>query len=141
MLKVKELFPDAFKDYNWPDVSYNDIINSFGYEVLLEVEDDDYQGDTRVLLKDGDKYGYLIFGWGSCSGCDALQGCGTTQELQDIYDNLLSGIKWKDSKQELYDYIKNKDWELEWSWHEEETKEFIDKALKLLSEESNATRG
>lgn len=42
---------------------YNPIVNHFG-NVVVRVDDDDYQGNTRVLYKNGDIYGLLLFGWG-----------------------------------------------------------------------------
>jgi hypothetical protein len=49
---------------------YDPLLESFGYEILLKIDDDDYQGDSRLLFKDGKQYGLLIFGWGSCSAGD-----------------------------------------------------------------------
>jgi hypothetical protein len=108
---------------------YTPIIKSFG-EVLIQVDDDDHEGDTRILYKSKDKYSYLIFGWGSCSGCDALQNCSTFEEIDELIERLRNNIKWFDTLEELQDYFRNKDWELEYSYYEEKTKEFIEKVLK-----------
>ena len=51
--------------------TYRDLIASMGVENLLQVDDNDYQGDSRILVRDYHRYGLLLFGWGSCSGCDA----------------------------------------------------------------------
>ena len=44
-------------------------------------------------------------------------------------DGIESDIKWFDSLGELKQYFKDKDWKLEFSWHADETKEFIDKVI------------
>ena len=47
---------------------YQPLLESFEYDILLQIDDNDYQGDSRLLFKDGDRFGILTFGWGSCSG-------------------------------------------------------------------------
>lgn len=120
-------------EYGYYSGSYSTLINSFEVEVLLEVSDGDYQGDTRYLLRDGDRYGFLVFGWGSCSGCDALQACDNIEEAQELRDQLWRGVRWEDSREALAKYFNEKDWDLEWHWHADEMKEFITKAKELLN--------
>jgi len=103
--------------------SYDQIIARFG-DVVIKVEDDDYQGDTRVLYrhwhwKDGrdvQRIGYLRFGWGSCSGCDALQACTSEEEVEDLINELRSSIKWFDSKEEALEFFENHDWKGDYSY-------------------------
>ena len=98
------------------------------------MDDDDYQGDSRVLFRDGERYGVLIFGWGSCSGCDALQACDTYEEVDDLRHQLEGEIVWG-TREETLAYIKGKDWAGTFIWHADETKEFLDEAVKLLEED------
>ena len=72
MVDAKKLYPDFEKYYSEGD--YDPMVNAFG-NVVVRVDDDDYQGDTRVLYNNDGKIGYLVFGWGSCCCCDALQSC------------------------------------------------------------------
>ena len=102
-------------------------------EIVLQVDDNDYQGDTRVLYKDGDRYGHLCFGWGSCSGCDALQACDNLQEVQKLFESLVTQVKWFDSKTDALAWFKGHDWEGDYSWHTEEQKEYLQKAITILS--------
>lgn len=111
--------------------SYDDLIESLGHEVILKVEDNDYQGDTRVLLRDGQRYGVLIFGWGSCSGCDALESAGSNHaEVTELRDGMVRDIHWEDSREAMHRYLSTKDWGLEYAWHSAETQEFVAKALE-----------
>ena len=126
---------ELYKEENdcWFHISdYQPMIDAFG-KVAVQVDDYDYQGDTRVLYDNDGSIGILIFGWGSCSGCDALQACTTMEEVQELCDGLQDSIKWFDSREEALAYVTEKDWKLEWCWHSEETKEFIQEVTDYLS--------
>lgn len=134
MKNAKELYPEYWKDEQergsfYGPGDYQPIINEIG-NVLIQVDDNDYQGDSRVLYEKDGKYGFLIFGWGSCSGCDSLQACQNTKGIQELIDGLVNDVKWFDSLSDLQKYFSEKDWELEYSWHAEETKDFIAKVLE-----------
>jgi hypothetical protein len=96
---VRELYPDearreAERGSFYGPGDYEPLIESLGNVVLMK-EDDDYQGDSHVLYK-GHRgtWGYLNFGWGSCSGCDALQACMSMAEIEELRDSLLNNIRW-----------------------------------------------
>lgn len=108
--------------------SYGPMLDEFG-QILLQVDDGDYQGDSRVMYYKGGQFGYLIFGWGSCSGCDRLQGCSDIVEVQNLMDELDNDIQWFASLDEIKHHFKTKDWELDHAWHAEETKDFIEQVL------------
>lgn len=132
MIDIKEVYPDA-ADYHFFGVSdYQPMIDSFGYEMPIIVHDDDYQGDSRYLFQDGTRYGVLIFGWGSCSGCDALQACDGYEEVDELRNDLFNSIIWFDSKNDCLDYFNNHDWEGDYGWHNKETREFINAAREFL---------
>lgn len=136
MRTAKELYPELDKaelEYFYGPYDYQPIIDAIG-NVLIQVDDNDYQGDSRILYEIDGKYGFLIFGWGSCSGCDALQACNTMGDIQQLIDSMVCDVKWFDSLQELQQYFRDKDWELEWSYHQEETQEFINKVLDYNAE-------
>lgn len=99
--------------------SYDELIDSFEVEVLVRVDDDDYQGDTRLLVRDGGRYGLITFGWGSCSGCDALEAAGANLvEVTELRDQIWSQAHWEDSADLMLAYIYGKDWSLDYSHHE-----------------------
>jgi len=134
MKAIKDAYPDLEEEFGWGGPGdYGPLLESFEYEILLQVDDGDYQGDSRLLLRDGNRYGLLVFGWGSCSGCDALQACSSIKDIEELRDGLHGDIIWKDSREEMLEFVKNRDWEAQYSWHAEETKEFVEKALDLLA--------
>lgn len=132
MRPIREVYPDCVHgDYFWGTADYGPLLESFGYEILLRVDDHDYQGDSRVIFKDGNDYGLLIFGWGSCSGCDALQACDSYEEIDELRREMHSYIKWYTATA-LLDHLKTHDWEGDFCWNARETREFVDQAIRLL---------
>lgn len=125
MKKAKEIYEND--GFSWYD--YQPMLDEFG-EILIQVDDEGYQGDSFLIYKNDNKYGFLTFGWGSCSGCDALQACDTIDEVQELMDNLYNCIIWFDSLQELKNYISNDaSEELKWYYHADIFKEFKEKVL------------
>lgn len=113
---------------------YHDLVESIGVEVLLSVDESDYQGDSWYLLKDGRRYGFLTFGWGSCSGCDAFEAARyNAAELTKVRDSLESGIHWESSKAALRKYLEQKDWAVEWFASKSEFAQFRSKAAEVLA--------
>jgi hypothetical protein len=123
-IDAKTLFPDTSRFYG-----YQPIIDALGTAVV-QVDDDDYQGDTRVIFKKGKEYGYLKFGWGSCSGCDALQACDSIEEVQKLVDELQEQVKWFDSLEELQKFFRTHDWEGDFGFGDEQVR-FIDQVKAL----------
>lgn len=134
MVDVRRIYPDCIQEGDGSDwfaapYSYAPMLETFG-NILLQVDDQDYQGDSRVLYEKDGKYGYLLFGWGSCSGCDALQGCNSYGELQDLANTLEGYIMWMDPK-ELLLYFVNRDWAGNWEWDKEQL-DFLLGAIPIL---------
>lgn len=131
--RAQALYPEAAdRTYFDSPYDYDPIIKSFG-EVLVQVDDDDYQGDTRVLLRKGSRFGFLVFGWGSCCGCDALQACDSYQEVDELIDDLENDIKWFDTLAEAQAYIAN-DEERQGSYyyHEAEWEKFKAAVMEVM---------
>ena len=104
MSRAQLLYPDAKEGSYAPFCDYDPIIESFG-EVLVRVDDKDYQGDSRVLYHRDGRYGLFVFGWGSCSGCDSLRACKTFADVAQLIDELENNIKWFDTLSELKTYV------------------------------------
>jgi hypothetical protein len=131
MSRARTLYPDAKEGGYTPFCDYGPIICSFG-EVLIQVDDEDYSGDTRVLYHRDGRYGFLIFGWGSCSGCDALQACDTFADCDQLIDEIENDIKWFDTLDEVKTYVADKHGrEGEFYYHSAEWSKFKDAVLAL----------
>lgn len=127
MIDVKNLYKE--ERFGWYD--YDPMIEAFG-NVAVRVDDSDYQGDTRVLYNNDGRIGHLIFGWGSCSGCDALQACHTLEEVQELCNDLENSIEWFGSPKEALEWFERRDWEGGYSWHCSETQNYVANAIEYL---------
>lgn len=105
--------------------SYHGMASTFG-TVVVDVRDDDYQGDERFLLKSGTRWGVHVTGFGSCSGCDALEAAYYDEAaIEELRLEMGNGIKWFDTAQECKEYLTGKDWETHHSYREKESSEFV----------------
>ena len=122
-----------YDENRWDWYDYQPMLEAFG-KIAIQVDDRCYQGDSRLLYDENGKIGYLIFGWGSCSGCDALQACDSIEEVQELCDELQGDIKWFDSKKEALEWFTTHDWEGDFFSRTEETNEFLQKCIEYLQE-------
>jgi hypothetical protein len=103
--------------------NYQPMLEEFG-KILIQVDDDDYQGSSFLLYEIGSGYGYLCFGWGSCSGCDELQACRSMEEVQELMDKLFKDIICFETLEDMEQFF-NKEWELCHEGHEEAFPRFL----------------
>ncbi len=89
--QVQERFPKS--NYGSIYFEYDYVDDNLGTE-LVHVRDNDYQGETRILLRDGNRYAIRIYSWGSCSGCDFMQACETYEEFLDYANNAYDSLEW-----------------------------------------------
>jgi len=139
MKTIEEVYPEAaasLKEHDYFDApsDYHPLLASLEFNILLQIDDEYYHGDSRLIVKEqyGDRYGMLIFGWGSCSGCDALQACNSMKEIDDLRNEIMAKVQWFDSAAELLSFIEGRDWETQYCWHEEMTRKFVAVAIFLL---------
>lgn len=121
---IKEAFGPTDKDYYYRSEDYQDLIGLFCDEIVIEASDNDYQGDTYAILRRGTEYGYLEFGWGSCSGCDALEACDSDEEMADLANQLAASVVWQKDRAALREWIAGRDWKGGYAWHVEGFNEF-----------------
>jgi len=106
-LKKNLLAQEYFEIYD-----YDHLIECIEGDVICKASSGDWQGDSWYLFKYNNMYGYLVFGWGSCSGCDALQGCTNVGDVEELLIHLNDSIIWK-KEEEMLEYFKTKDWSVE----------------------------
>lgn len=123
---AQEIFPHNSM-HDWYD--YTPIVESFGDIVIMEYMGS-YQGDAVVLLKREGLWGFLIFGYGSCSGCDALQGCSTWEDVNDLIESMWLSIVWGTPK-EIIDHMNRE--HLSWYTMDKEYNTIKLKIEELLS--------
>lgn len=116
-------------EYYYPPMSYDEIVANQG-EILKDWTIGDWQGDYVYLLKNGDKYAFTVIGYGSCSGCDALEGCGNDEEFNELREDIISGIVWG-TKQDVYDYVNNQEAN-RWYFHESEWVDIRKEIMEIL---------
>jgi hypothetical protein len=117
-------------------LGYEDMVEAFGRRLLAASDTDSSEGDSYRLIADGDepdqRYGILIFGWGSCSGCDALEGCSYITEVQELANDLQDSIKWFPNKEALREYVQSHDWQGDYVWYYSDFKEFHRLVVEFL---------
>lgn len=108
-------------------VNYSDLIESMGFEeILVDLSDQDYQGETFLLVRKVGQYGVMSYGWGSCSGCDAAQAVGSLSEATELRDSLYAGIRWFDTGIELFAWVDDEDaHDLQWYGHDSAFRRFL----------------
>lgn len=105
--RARRLYPREESEdgaYWYGPYDYQPIIDSFG-TVLAQADDDDYQGDSHALIEKDGRFGVLTFGWGSCSGCDALQATANYREIEELIVQIENGIRWFDTLAEAMAYV------------------------------------
>lgn len=131
-MDIKTIYEKS--QYEWVEFAesdYNPMLNAIG-NVAVKVEEDGYQGDTWVLYDNDGKFGYLNFGWGSCSGCDALQACDTFKEAQDLFDYIERQVIWFESIDDAMSFIQSDARTMDYAWSSEDFKTFISKSETYL---------
>lgn len=112
--------------------SYDEIIATFG-DIVKQWEVGSYQGDYIYLLKEGDRYTLSVVGYGSCSGCDALEGLEydmknmTEEEAQKEFNSFVTSfepMQWYSSIGKLYESLTTPEAN-KWYFHEEEWEKIL----------------
>lgn len=110
---------------------YDGMIDSFRYVTLATARLGDCQGDALFFLRDGESYGFLSVGYGSCSGCDSLDGCGSREQVESLRASIHSDIAWQPSVSEAWEWLCGRDWQGQYLIGKEQ-EEFVRHCLGLL---------
>lgn len=122
----KESRPKPFDVYDMP--GYREMLEAEEIEILAWETFGSYQGDYAVVVKRNDLLGFIVIGYGSCSGCDALEGCDTQEEYDSLMLGVLSSIQWG-GPEAIRSKITNLFDDNNWYRHDEG---FVDSIAKLL---------
>lgn len=140
-IDLELIYPDLEDLEKWGPNKFQPMLESFGYEIKVRTDDshDAYQGDTRVLFHNNNQWGILLFGWGTCPGCDFLKGVTSYinpyEELNHRRNYLHSQIRWRAATETL-EWLRAKDWSAEIVYHscEEATEQFTADAISCLEQ-------
>lgn len=93
---------------------YIKALEAVGVKVQVGADLGYYQGDYVALVSRGfwyeDAWGFLVIGYGSCSGCDAWEAEeNDPAALAEILRGLAQGITWHDTLDEAKAYILDAD--------------------------------
>lgn len=122
--------PAWIPDDGHPD--YEGIVESWGYEITDAQAFGSYQGDILYLLKDGDRHGLVVIGYGSCSGCDALEAVaprGNDDDWSPIIElaaELKRDIHWEDTHKALMKWV-NTNPENHWWAYDDDMVEWLNR--------------
>jgi hypothetical protein len=91
---------------------YEDLIQQFAQIEIMVALGEAYEGDAHLLLKslDGKRLGFLYYGWGSCSGCDAFEACYSPEDFWNLRCDLERSVQWFDTPAELRAFLEARDW-------------------------------
>lgn len=120
-------------------VSYTDLVEDFGHEIVLYEMIGDYQGDYLFLLHSHDAYGFLVQGYGSCSVCDVLEGIEMDtrtneeyeREIEVLKSEMYQSIVWYPAD-DMVEYLRNG--AEGFFLYENQWEDFRDKAIKRIQE-------
>lgn len=113
--------------------SYYDAFPS-EWQIILEEGGDDWQGTMYVLLSDGDRYGFVDIGYGSCSYCDALQGAMDEgpAAVERLHESTRESVQWQDTLEDFWQWWQDRDWETQWFTHSREWQTFRRRAEAFI---------
>lgn len=96
---------ESKEDGDWWYPSYEDLFAAGGLTVEAYKMFGSYQGDAIAVVSDGQRKGIAVFGYGSCSGCDALEAAQPWfdepkdwSKMNSLAESMISDIKWADGR-------------------------------------------
>lgn len=115
---------------------YTSLLKEKGIEIRSWATFGQRQGDYASIVTANNKVGFVVIGYGSCSGCDAYAAAtdGTTGEeqarlLTDLAYSVINNIYWG-TLEELDAKIQNQGNDNNWYRHEESFKNNVNRLRK-----------
>lgn len=138
--KVRE-YDSGHSDFGslTPYVEYEDLFTVSGMTILDSKYIGDYQGDLVLILrspegKEVPSLGISLFGYGSCSGCDALQAAMYNEEqMESLRESLLSDVDWFSSAQEALDFLGSEEFRGRWQYGSGEAVSWLKEKLSAMA--------
>ncbi|MHA2280257.1 MAG: hypothetical protein ACXAC5_05305 [Promethearchaeota archaeon] len=118
-------------DDDWYRGGYEELIEATGCEIIDSLKMGSYQGDLLMIVSKNYRFGVLSTGYGSCAGCDELQGCYTHNDRAELAKKIYGKIIWKEPTK-IIDYLQDKDWETEYYGKQKGLPEFVDKVKEQI---------
>lgn len=130
-------------------LDYEDLLRATGHEIVKSKMFGYYQGDYVFVLRKDGKLGVAVVGYGSCSGCDALQAAEpydisandeeATRQLGDVQalaDQIAAGVVWPAEGKTLAEAVEEKIQADQWWAYD---KEIVDCVRSAASRDSQQT--
>ena len=124
--------------------TYEQLVESWGHTVISFDTTGHYQGDHEVLLRDAaGRWGITVIGYGSCSGCDALESVtpwgsdGDWSLVVTLAESLAADVTWFDSTDAALAWIDAKlarDPNKWWAF-DDEVRDVLTKYRKFVTED------
>ncbi len=93
---------------------------------VTEIVTGSYQGDLVFRVEDEDgRVGYLVWGYGSCSGCDELEAAYGDEAAESAIAEDMANAVFFGTEQEIRDHALTKDGN-RWYAYNEEVRQAID---------------
>lgn len=110
---LKKYVVDHTREYGRVYCGWDGLIEAAGFTIVHSFDLGDYQGESFYALRAGDRFGFLELSYGSCSGCDALQGAcdDGAQDVINLAAETLGSIIWHKSRTDLISFLRERDWE------------------------------
>lgn len=93
-----------FADVETESINHKEILERKGFKIDSFETFGSYQGDYAAIVEKDGKVGFVVIGYGSCSGCDALDAIKPSDALDSTYDNLTEEEKMETFRGKLQDY-------------------------------------
>lgn len=94
-------------------VAYEDLVKLLypPVEWFFERYEGEYQGDFYMLGKDkGGNWYFFQRGYGSCSGCDALEAANNEGDMVELLEKMEGEVKVFPTKAAMLEYARKFDW-------------------------------
>jgi hypothetical protein len=117
---------------------YKELLEKRGHNILIWEDFGSYQGDYVALLDGSKGFGFVVIGYGSCSGCDALEAAESNwlnddgdseSRVSNLIDSIERDIFWG-TKQQILDRINDENL-VEW-WRTENNERGLETILDFL---------